>query len=93
MTPCYACSGEIPQKSIGRRDVCDRCGADLHCCFQCEFYDEKAHHQCRESQAEWVSDKERANFCDYFRGALNPKRGEGKKDSMGPQRFENLFKK
>ena len=26
----------------------------------------KVHNQCEELVAEWVSDKERANYCDYF---------------------------
>ena len=30
---------------------------------------------CREPQAEWVTDRERRNFCDYF--SLNPVGGKG----------------
>lgn len=33
----------------------------------CEFYDTSVAKSCREPVAEEVSDKERANFCDYFR--------------------------
>ena len=43
------------------------CHADLHVCKTCEFYESGIHNDCRETSAEFVSDKERANFCDYFR--------------------------
>jgi len=51
---------------VGRRDTCLSCGADLHCCYNCEFHDPSFHNQCRESQAERQVDKDRSNFCDYF---------------------------
>ena len=34
----------------------------------CEFYDTSVAKSCREPVAEEVTDKKRANFCDYFRG-------------------------
>lgn len=36
-------------------------------CKFCEFHDPKAAKQCREPVAEEVKDKERANFCGYFK--------------------------
>lgn len=33
----------------------------------CEFHDTSVAKSCREPVAEEVTDKERANFCDYFR--------------------------
>lgn len=36
-------------------------------CRNCQFFDEGAHHECRESSAEWVRDKERGNRCEYFK--------------------------
>ncbi|MFC1556760.1 hypothetical protein ACFL5L_02105 [candidate division KSB1 bacterium] len=64
---CWNCgkSENLPEKP-GRRDLCPHCNKNLHCCLNCELYDKNAHHQCREPQAEWVKDKESANFCDYF---------------------------
>ena len=64
---CHACGRPIAARERpGRRDRCERCGADLHCCRQCRFYDPRAYNACAEPQAERVLDKERANFCDYF---------------------------
>lgn len=53
---------------LRRRDECPACGTDLHVCRMCEFYDTSVAKSCREPVAEEVNDKERANFCDYFRG-------------------------
>lgn len=67
MRRCHACHKEIQiEGKIGRREPCPHCGADLHCCLNCRFYDEHAHNQCREPLAEWVPAKDRANLCDYF---------------------------
>jgi hypothetical protein len=30
------------------------------------LHDPSAYHECRESSAEWVKDKERGNKCEYF---------------------------
>ncbi|HLI30110.1 MAG TPA: hypothetical protein VKV79_03290 [Terriglobia bacterium] len=67
---CWKC-GELvdiaPGQRVGSRDECSKCGADLHSCRNCQFYDPSKHNQCAETQAEWVRDKEAANYCDYFR--------------------------
>jgi hypothetical protein len=66
---CSACSAEIDLGAgarIGFRDCCDHCGADLHTCSNCDFHDPSAYNECRESSAERVSERERANRCDYF---------------------------
>jgi len=40
MKSCYRCQYEIVTKDrLGRRETCSRCGADLHCCLNCTFYD------------------------------------------------------
>ena len=67
---CHACQTEIPLgtgESIGFRDDCDRCHGDLHVCLNCAHHDASAYNECRESNAERVLDKDRANRCDYFR--------------------------
>ena len=65
---CWKCGEAIEVKEkIHRKDVCPKCDVDLRCCYNCEFYDKEANHQCKEPQAEWVRYKEKGNFCDYFR--------------------------
>ncbi|MBN1947287.1 MAG: hypothetical protein JW797_16580 [Bradymonadales bacterium] len=51
---------------VARRDMCDNCGADLHCCKNCRFWDPGAHNECRENVSSWVRDKEASNFCQQF---------------------------
>ncbi|MHB8764751.1 MAG: hypothetical protein ACYDA8_10535 [Deferrisomatales bacterium] len=67
MTPCARCGGALSPGPYGRRDTCPACGAELRACVQCAFYAPGLHNDCRETQAERVLDKGRANFCDYFR--------------------------
>lgn len=70
MSACHFCGTSIdPKMRIVRDTVCPGCQQDLHACLQCRHYDRNAHNKCREPQAEWVTDRDRRNFCDYF--ALN----------------------
>ena len=70
MSACAFCGKDLdPRVRIVRDTSCPGCGRDLHACVQCRHYDPHAHNKCREPQAEWVTDRERRNFCDYF--ALN----------------------
>jgi hypothetical protein len=67
MTVCHACREPVAiEKKLSRTSVCPNCRSDLHACKNCRFFDRAVHNQCRETQAEWVADKEKANFCDYF---------------------------
>jgi membrane protein involved in colicin uptake len=50
-----------------RRAECPSCQAELHVCRLCQFYDARVEGKCREERAEQVRDRERANFCDYFK--------------------------
>ena len=64
---CYFCQHSLQFKyKINREETCVQCGKYIHCCLNCRFYHPDAHHQCKEPVAEWVRDKEVANFCDYF---------------------------
>jgi hypothetical protein len=64
---CHSCKKELTiSRSIGRREVCPSCGADMRCCLNCRFYDPAVSKQCRETAAELVTEKSRANYCDYF---------------------------
>lgn len=90
---CFSCGKEIPVSGIiGRRDECSRCRADVHVCKNCEFYDPKVYNECRETSADVVREKDRANFCDYF----SPRQGGGGlEDKKAALRAaaEALFKK
>lgn len=66
---CWRCGQSIDDLPLplSRRAECPSCDADLHVCVMCEFYDTRVAKSCRETIAEEVKDKQRANFCDYFR--------------------------
>ena len=76
---CQVCGAELELDYIGREELCPRCGAYLHSCIQCEFYDPFAHNQCREPSAEFVADKEKGNFCTYFKPKSTPPAGKTQK--------------
>ena len=64
---CHHCGVELKFEGyIARSDECPRCSSDVHCCLNCYNYDPHAHNKCREPQAEWVTDREKANFCDFL---------------------------
>ena len=64
---CWKCKNEIKGlDKISRSATCPHCQVYLHCCFNCIFYDKFAYHECKEPQAEWIKEKDKANFCDYF---------------------------
>ena len=84
---------ESSQITVGRRDTCPSCGAELHACIHCRHFDETVAKSCKEPFAEVPEDKESANFCDFFQ------LGEGQQRAAGPSReqlisaAEALFRK
>ena len=91
---CAGCNRELPLAAgerVGFRDTCEGCGADLHSCIHCENYDPGAHNDCREPSAEWVSDRERANRCDWFR-PTGREGGDGSPRESALSELDSLFK-
>lgn len=93
---CFHCQKNVPLNAhaaggVGRRDECPHCRYDLHVCKNCQHYDSKVYNECRETSAEVVRDKEKANFCDYFA----PGGAQKAVDDKARQRAlaEALFKK
>lgn len=93
---CFQC-GQTTEvatgERIGFRDECTRCGADLHVCRNCDHHDPSAYNECRESSAERVGDRDRANRCEWFRpGSVETGSDAGSSDTASAD-FEALFKK
>ena len=92
---CAGCNTEIPLAAgerIGFRDDCSHCGADLHACRNCTFHDPSAYNECREPNSERVSDRERANRCDYFVPGEGGG-GAGQSRDKALSDLESLFRK
>lgn len=66
---CWKCGAAVADQPLplARLAECTRCRAQLHVCRMCEFHDRSYSHACRETVADEVPDKERANFCGYFK--------------------------
>lgn len=66
---CWKCGASLADYTLPLRrlEECRKCGAELHVCKLCEWYSITVAKHCREPIAEEVKDKERANFCDYFK--------------------------
>jgi hypothetical protein len=65
---CHACGAEWTDKEgPGFSATCEKCGAWLHCCRNCDFYAPGLHNDCRETQADQVGDRQARNLCDWFR--------------------------
>ncbi len=85
--------------AVERTSSCPYCHSDLKCCLNCRFFDPGMNNQCREPQAEWQSEKARANFCEFFdygetsavgrAGFGGAQSGEARARSA----FDSLFKK
>ncbi len=95
---CWNCgeSQGLPPRP-GRKDLCPKCNSYLRCCLNCKFFDEKAHHQCREPQADQVKNKKGAIFCDYFAANSGQGKISGGKQKLSKEdarkKWDDLFKK
>ena len=100
---CHNCGREVKLVGkVGRKDECPQCHADMHCCKNCSYFDPGQSKQCTESEADYVRDKLKANFCEFFeptrrvalttRGMQQGSSGGGKSDDVR-KAFDALFKK
>ena len=94
---CFSChkNYEIDEsRAVARNEECNHCGAATRCCKMCDFYDENSFNECREPMAERISEKEKPNFCNYFRLANKDKNENAKQERQSVLDAANaLFKK
>jgi hypothetical protein len=66
---CYRCGASLADISLpfSRLEECPACANYLHVCRMCVYFDRAVPKQCREDDAEEVREKERANFCEWFK--------------------------
>ena len=90
---CFSCGKTLTLlQGFSRREECPHCHGDVHVCKNCRFYDKFSYNECKETSADVVLEKDRANFCDYFQisdgaGGSNPTKEDLKSAA------EALFKK
>ncbi|MCB9229248.1 MAG: hypothetical protein H6618_06520 [Deltaproteobacteria bacterium] len=89
---CYHCQNRWHyDPPMSRRAVCPNCGQESRVCLNCSYYEPNAFHECRESQAEWVRDKEQGNFCGYFQSAETQKGFASSEEEQSRRDLEKLF--
>ena len=91
---CWKCGTTLRNLLLpfSRYEECSTCKADLHACITCKSFSPNLSDGCSEDRAEFMLDKEKANFCDFFR--VNPK-AHGLKDDAAARaakaRLAELF--
>ena len=66
---CYRCGESLAALTppISRQDECPGCENYLHVCRMCIYFDRDAVKQCLEDDAEEVIEKEKLNFCEWYK--------------------------
>jgi hypothetical protein len=90
---CWHCGDVIPEdiSLLRREETCTACGADLKVCKSCTFYNTSVSDACEEPIAGLVTNKERANFCDYFTFSAKAYRGTASLPSPERDALAALF--
>lgn len=91
MALCPSCGAEV-STPVSFTAECPSCGKMLHSCVCCAFYSPSSHYGCKESVDEPVWDKERSNFCDWFRLSDKAPSGDAKGKSEADKAREKLAK-
>jgi hypothetical protein len=87
---CGASLAELP-RPLERLAECPQCRAYQHVCRLCQFYDPRLSGKCREDRAEEVLDKERPNFCDWFKAKPQAYRAPGAANPVAKSDLGALF--
>src|SRR6266568_294762 len=90
---CAEC-GSVLQGLADPSGACPKCGAALHSCKQCTYFDPAERFECREHVPERIARKDAANNCAFY---LMKVTVEKETSSAAPtvndarRAFENLF--
>lgn len=90
---CYNCENPVEfeqGKSLTRYEECEKCSASMRCCRMCAFYDTSSYNECREPMATRIVDKEKANFCEFYKFTGAEKNSQSKSDMLSAA--DALFK-
>jgi len=70
---CFRCGASLAKLSLplSRRDECPECAVHVHVCRMCIYFAVNVPKQCREDDAEEVTDKEKVNYCEWFKPSNN----------------------
>jgi hypothetical protein len=72
---------------------CKRCGADLHTCAQCSYFDTGARFECTEPIPARISSKDTHNECSFYGLRVTVERETGSTAPTDARKaFDDLFK-
>lgn len=91
---CARCGNElVPASAWSVEGSCPRCGADLHTCAQCGYFDTSATFECQRPIRVRVSPKDARNTCTEYEPKITVER---ETKSVAPtsarKAFDDLFK-
>lgn len=91
---CWRCGIQLQDAElpVSRHSSCRSCFEPLRCCRMCRHFSEQAEGQCLHDEAEPPEEKERSNFCDFFRpgkAGFDPTRNRG--TERAKNRLKSLF--
>ncbi len=90
---CWSCQNDTDMEDkVVRGDECPHCSSDMRSCRNCQYWEQGAHNECRETISEYIADKERANFCGMYR-PFEGEREKGPDLDDAKAKLEALFKK
>ena len=74
---CWRCGTQLTEDllPVRRAELCMACNADLHVCKMCGFFNPSVANACEETIATAVSNKERSNYCEYFKPSVRAYKG------------------
>lgn len=88
---CWSCGAPLEAADYTREGSCPRCRKHTHVCRNCRFFLPGRANDCVEPVAEFVSDKQRANFCDYFEPSADCHQAAADGDALR-QAADDLFR-
>ena len=93
---CKTCN-EKNDVEVAPGSVCRKCGAALHACAQCRYFDGAAPAQCRQDIPAPIPAKSKANECTFYAPTvsldLTGSKAAGSPGGGGRSAFDQLFGK
>lgn len=93
---CAQCGALLPD-GVEPSGQCPKCGAALHSCRQCTYFDTSSRFECSQPILERIPRKDERNNCTFYSMRVRVEKETSTPKAARPQdarqAFENLFKK
>lgn len=67
---CWNCGATLKDPDFGKipfREMCEACGAALHCCKNCIYYKPGLPNDCAVPGTDFIPDRSASNLCEEFK--------------------------